>query len=373
MDFKRIIGITVICTGLVLFMQTYTPAQDDPCSECGPGAHWVDTCNEGQDQMASNSALVGIDINLDCSVDLNLILTPCAEPDNLLVIDRSDPLDDSTNFPGTRDVDQHLDVIDTEIVEMCLTNGLVTLRAGKGQGGVVEQSLGTIAEQSNDDTLAESFFDVFFEVDLGFGNLLYNQTALRVSVGQKLISCVPPQTTYLHPTGCVPLYTSPTVGEGILVANLIDAQHIVFPDSDSDGIPDYQDNCIYTPNGPDSGTCIHGLLFSPCITYEDCGLNGWCSMEQGDFDNNGSGVVCDLEILYYNCPLEKIYGEHSVEAELFRNFRDDILTNSPEGQELIRLYYEWGPTIAKALKESESFRTQLKSITDALLPMLRMQ
>ena len=143
MDFRMSIGFLALFSGLMFFMPTYLLAQDEsaPCSECGPGAHWVDICSEGQDQMASNSALVGIDINLDCVVDLNLILSPCAEPDSLLVVDRSDPLDDSSNFPGLRNADQHLDVIDTEIVSMCLTNGLVTLRAGNGQGGVTEQSL----------------------------------------------------------------------------------------------------------------------------------------------------------------------------------------------------------------------------------------
>jgi len=156
-------------------------------------------------------------------VDVNLILWPCAVPDNLAIINRSAPRDDSQNFPGLRPVDGHLDVIDTEIISMCLTGGGYTLRAGLGQGGVISRSLGAVAEQPGNPTLAESFFDVFFEVQTPQGPL-YNQTPLRLAA---VINCVPPKAAYIHPTGCLPLFTSPIPGQGMHVANLVTAQHNV--------------------------------------------------------------------------------------------------------------------------------------------------
>ncbi|GAG02210.1 unnamed protein product, partial [marine sediment metagenome] len=116
---------------------------DEPCEDCGPGDHWVDTCFEGYDRMPT-AALAAVDTNGDCYPETNLILSGPA------TIHRSDPMDDSVSFPALRPVDGHLDVIDTEIVQMYLTGGGgVTLRAGGGggAGGVLWPSLGAIAEQ----------------------------------------------------------------------------------------------------------------------------------------------------------------------------------------------------------------------------------
>jgi hypothetical protein len=169
---------------------------------------------------------VGIDTNLDCLPDINLVLRPCSAPDNVLVISRSEPRDDSQNYPGLRPVDGHLDVIDTEILSMCLTGSGFTLKAGQGLG--LAHSLGAVAEQPGDPMQAESFFDVFFEVQTPQGPL-YNQTPLRLA---SFISCVPPKAVYphyayIHPTGCCSLYNSPIPGQGQHLANLVTAHHYV--------------------------------------------------------------------------------------------------------------------------------------------------
>jgi hypothetical protein len=70
------------------------------------------------------------------------------------------------------------------------------------------------------------------------------------------------------------------------------------------------------------------------------------------------------------CPLELIYGEHSEETELLRYFRDNILSKSPEGQEIIRLYYEWSPVIVKAMEGDEEFMEELKGMVDGFLELV---
>ena len=203
--------------------------RQEPCEARGPGEHWVDNCPGGVDVIEDQGAIIRIDMDLDCAEDASMTLFPC--PDSTpLTINRSGPLDDSMNFPGLRPLDGHMDVIDTEIVEMCLTGGGFTLVAGTGlgQGGVLAPSKGAIAELTpGPDFPAESFFDVFFEVQTPTGARLYNQVPLKI---ETVIYCVPPDdATYLHPTDCIPLYTSPVPGQGEHLANLTRAEHSVNP------------------------------------------------------------------------------------------------------------------------------------------------
>ncbi len=70
------------------------------------------------------------------------------------------------------------------------------------------------------------------------------------------------------------------------------------------------------------------------------------------------------------CLAEKIYGLHSEETELLRFFRDSVLKRTPEGREIIRLYYKWNPAIVKAMEADEGFQEDMKSMIDGILPMI---
>lgn len=109
---------------------------------------------------------------------------------------------------------------------MVLTGGGVTLTAGAGlgMGGVLPPSLGEIVEQPSNPASADSSFEVFFEVDLGGGQFLYNHTAATL---EAKINCVPPDTTYFHVTVPVELFTAPA--GGVHVADLVSANHRTFP------------------------------------------------------------------------------------------------------------------------------------------------
>ena len=71
-----------------------------------------------------------------------------------------------------------------------------------------------------------------------------------------------------------------------------------------------------------------------------------------------------------NCPTEEIYGTASPEAQLLRNFRDTILSNTPEGQELIKLYYAWSPFLVEALRNDKELKVQLKETVDKILQVI---
>jgi len=70
------------------------------------------------------------------------------------------------------------------------------------------------------------------------------------------------------------------------------------------------------------------------------------------------------------CPTEFMYGEDSEETELLRQYRDDVLMQTPEGRELIMLYYLWSPAIIRAMEEDEEFKQEIKELIDNMLPMI---
>ncbi len=95
----KIVLVVAVLSGLVVC----SAFAQEPCSECGPGEHWVDNCSSGQDVVDSHAAVIGMDTNGDCIEDVSLVLHPCPGI-TPLTITRSDPQDDSVNFPGLRPV-----------------------------------------------------------------------------------------------------------------------------------------------------------------------------------------------------------------------------------------------------------------------------
>ena len=164
----------------------------------GPGAHWIDTLPAGVDIMPTEAHL-GIDTDLNGVPDLNVLLTGSMQQN------RSDPMDDSITYPGTRAIDGHLDVIDTEIVSMSLTGGGLTLRAGTAQG-LATPTYGNIAEQSGDSFWGDSFFDVFFEIDGTASGTIHNNAALRIEAAIDRIPFLPGTLYDLVLAQPLPLY-----------------------------------------------------------------------------------------------------------------------------------------------------------------------
>ncbi|MFH0979908.1 MAG: thrombospondin type 3 repeat-containing protein [Planctomycetota bacterium] len=69
-------------------------------------------------------------------------------------------------------------------------------------------------------------------------------------------------------------------------------------DSDGDGVEDTIDNCRWVPNGPALGTCVAGRD-GTCLADADCdtapgSMNGLCSLNQEDSDDDGNGDACDI-------------------------------------------------------------------------------
>ena len=70
------------------------------------------------------------------------------------------------------------------------------------------------------------------------------------------------------------------------------------------------------------------------------------------------------------CATQIIYGEDSEKVELLRDFRDNVLSKTHEGQEIIRLYYQWSPAIIRAMEEDEKFKEEVNELIDDILAIL---
>jgi hypothetical protein len=68
------------------------------------------------------------------------------------------------------------------------------------------------------------------------------------------------------------------------------------------------------------------------------------------------------------CVAEEIYGENSEQTELLREYRDKVLSKTPEGQELIKTYYKFSPAVTKLLEQRPLLKNKAKAVIDSLLP-----
>ena len=63
----------------------------------------------------------------------------------------------------------------------------------------------------------------------------------------------------------------------------------------------------------------------------------------------------------------RLYGEGSGEVEIFRKFRNHFIDSGPEGEEIIKFYYNLSPLLVKAIEEDEELEEQLREVVDTVL------
>ena len=88
------------------------------------------------------------------------------------------------------------------------------------------------------------------------------------------------------------------------------------------------------------------------------------------YDHTDPDYAPRLSISEPLCPVTAIYGEHSEQTELLRSLRDNLLSKTQAGKELIKLYYQWSPVIVKALEADEDFKEDVKALVDGVLGMV---
>jgi hypothetical protein len=121
------------------------------------------------------------------------------------------------------------------------------------------------------------------------------------------------------------------------------------------------------------GTLLHydGNDWTPMNSGTTENLFGiWGTSESDIFAVGGNGTILHYGGMSRLCFTETVYGKYSEETALLKSFRDKILRNSPEGEEIIRLYYQWSPVIVRAMENDEEFKGELRSLLDEVLTMI---
>ena len=124
--------------------------------------------------------------------------------------------------------------------------------------------------------------------------------------------------------------------------------------------------CHPRPEG-DGETCDLVVYHEGNPNYMPAGAT---CLSMGCHSDDCSDVPITTTTTVSDCPSKEIYGEGSQEVTLLRTFRDNLLSQTPEGQELIKLYYQWSPAIVKTLETDEVLKEELKAMVDQLLPLI---
>jgi len=82
-------------------------------------------------------------------------------------------------------------------------------------------------------------------------------------------------------------------------------------------------------------------------------------------------ISATVDGVHYGCPATFALGSDSKDLNTLRKFRDEVLSKTPTGQEIIKLYYELSPAIVKAMQEDEKFKEKVKEMIEGILPMIR--
>ena len=88
-------------------------------------------------------------------------------------------------------------------------------------------------------------------------------------------------------------------------------------------------------------------------------------------DHENDSIAAEAEVTVLTCPLSVLYGSDSEEVKLLRYFRDNVLTRTPEGRELIKIYYQWAAFIVMAMEQNEFFKEEVRTTIDEMLPLIQ--
>jgi len=140
------------------------------------------------------------------------------------------------------------------------------------------------------------------------------------------------------------------------------------PSDDYDGIPRPQgsgyDIGAYEYSSSPITTTAGSSTTTTAVSDTTTSVDGSTTTSIGESSTTTSCIEGDL------CCIELTYGRDSEETKLLRYIRDNVLSKSPEGQELSKLYYEWSPAIIGIMEKDEEFREDVREMIDGVLGLM---
>ena len=109
------------------------------------------------------------------------------------------------------------------------------------------------------------------------------------------------------------------------------------------------------------GAGTNNKLFSPATDV--------VSVLEQTSGNEASATVT----VAWQCFLLRLFGEDPETIKLLRNFRDHVLSETPEGREIIRLYYQLSPFIVKTMEKDGAFKDEMRALVAGILPLIAIQ
>jgi hypothetical protein len=114
-----------------------------------------------------------------------------------------------------------------------------------------------------------------------------------------------------------------------------------------------------TTTSPTTSTSVPGSC-----TYGSCETTSECTAAFG------KRWACVNGCCENTCPILALEYDEA-QLDTIRRFRDEVLSKTPVGKEIIELYYQWGPMIASMMEEDEVFKGEVKELIDSILPMIK--
>ena len=106
-------------------------------------------------------------------------------------------------------------------------------------------------------------------------------------------------------------------------------------------------------------TTIKECTYGSCETTPDC----TAALGPGWICRNG---CCENVV----CPASLALEGDKAQLDAIRHFRDDVLSQTTEGQEIIKLYYQWSPVIVQAMEDDEQFKEDVKEMIDGVFELI---
>jgi hypothetical protein len=121
-------------------------------------------------------------------------------------------------------------------------------------------------------------------------------------------------------------------------------------------------NNTISRNGTNTATTVTNVFTADKVYYTQ-------GMPHKYLEIYGEPVLIDLNPT--RCLVESLYGENSENTQTLRKFRDNVLSQTTEGEKLIQFYYRLSPLSVDLLKSDQELKRNVKQFLDEYIPVVK--